>query len=308
MKKWKIVFFVAACVSLFFTLHLQLATGDTVPEYQVVEQIVSDIGTPENRSAAIDKLSQLVNDSAQNMLLRQVAAEKLGSLGAVQAEGMLKNLAETLEWKDPYHQLKRVVTLAYWKIRVIEEPTSKAQEDLLIKLLPGLYPAADVVPTWASEELANRGVKEALPEIIKWVRYRNPGERGEKEIWLYTAKIELLSTSASRQEALSKALATDDPNPEQGLKSWAIGGLAALHTQEARMILLNFALGLQNKYYDENGKFSMPNNDLNPEAGALLNRAGGFYNRIITALKDSGMTDSEIKNTGLLPDKCFLQV
>ena len=79
------------CIILVFCLFPELAVGDIVPEYQVVEKITRDISTQEKRTAAIVELSSIVKDSGQNMMLRQFAAEKLGELEAV-ADSLLQFL------------------------------------------------------------------------------------------------------------------------------------------------------------------------------------------------------------------------
>ena len=145
----------------------ELTLGGRIPEYEAIEKITRDIATEQKRSAAIDELSAIVKDSTQNAMLRRFAAEKLGSLQAVKAKSMLKDLAEILEWTDSTRQLKRATSLAYWQIRVAEEPNEPLQEELLIKLLKGGPPPhADVVQSWSIDELANRGVKRALPDIV----------------------------------------------------------------------------------------------------------------------------------------------
>jgi len=53
-------------------------------------------------------------------------------------------------------------------------------------------------------------------------------------------------------------------------------------------------------YYDENDKWTGQRED------PLATYAGGFYRTLITLLKDSGMSDSEIKAINLYPDKFFL--
>jgi len=301
MMKSKSVMFSLTCITFIFGLFPELTVGDKIPEYEVIEEISRDIATPQKRSAAIGELSAIVKDSMQNTMLRQFAAEKLGELGAIEAKDMLKNLAESLDWGDSTRQLKRVTTLAYWKIRVVEEPNEPAQEELLIKLLKGGPPPhADVVPSWAVDELASRGVQRALPDMIKRIRVNYSGRYADERIWLCRTKIQLLSTSASRQEALTKALATKDFTRYQRLKRWAIKELGKLGTQESRYTLIAYALELQSKYYDENGKW------IGQKGDRLAVYAGEFYHSIIKILENSGMTVAEVKATGLRPDKFFI--
>jgi len=178
------------------------------------------------------------------------------------------------------------------------------QEELLMKLLWGKKhppPHADVTPDWAAGELANRGVKRALPEIIESIRYRNPGERGEKEIWLCKTKIDLLSASKSRLEGLAKALETQDITNDQLLLRWAIAELGKLGSDANRSLLAAFALRLQSRYYDWWGRMIEDSND------PLCRAAGDLYRRAIGILRAGGMTDAQMKAAGLRPNRFFIQ-
>ena len=113
-------------------------------------------------------------------------------------------------------------------------------------------------------------------------------------------KIELLSTIKSRQEALTASLLMDDQTQYQWLKRWAIKELGKLGTEESRSTLIAFAIELQSKYYDENGK------RIKRKKGDLLGlRAPLLYRNIVSILKKSDMTDSEIEASGLQIDKYF---
>lgn len=303
--KPKIVVFSFMCVGLMFGPCLQSAVGDVVVEYQIVEKITKDIDTNEKRTAAIAELSGIVKDSGQNMMLREFAATKLGELRAIEAKDMLKGLAESLEWTDATRYLKGAVTLAYWQIRVVEEPNEVAQEELLIKLVRGGPPphAGGAVPWWAVDELANRGVKRALPDMIKRIKLQRGGDDkyAQEIIWLCETKIRLLSTSKSREDALIEALlAAKDPTWDLRLKSWAIKELGKLKTQQSRAILIAYAIQLQEKYYDQNGR------RIGQDEDRLASYAPMFYNIIIKILKETGMTDSAIEATGLRPGKLFI--
>jgi len=286
-----------------FGPYLASAVAETDVWYEFVEKITKDIRTPDKRSTAIAELSDIVNDPEQNMRLREYAAEKLGNLDAIEARGMLKKVAEKLEFSDSERQLKRATTLAYWKIQLLDEPNEPARNRLLVQLLWGKThppPHADVVQSWAADELANRGVKEALPEIIKSIQYRNSTKTGREQIWLCKTKIELLNSSESRCKALFKALLIlSDPTDYQRLKRWAVEELAKLKSCDGRWFLLYHALSLQHSCYDKKGK------PIVSPAGHFAERAGISYRAIIKILRDSGMTEKEIKALGLSPDYAF---
>jgi hypothetical protein len=303
MMKSKIITCSSTCIILLFCLFPQLAVGETIPEYQVVEKITRDISTPEKRIAAIAELSEIVKDSGQDMILRQFAAKKLGELEASEAKDMLKAIAGSLEWTDSTRQLKWTTFKAYWQIKVAEEPNEVKQVELLKRALQERFEGiiASNVQTWAADELANRGVKEALPEIINSIRHRNTSERGEEQIRLCKIKINLLNANTTRYEALTKALVMEDSNQYQPLKRWAIKELGKLRTDQSRWTLINYALELQNSYYDDNGKWIGRRED------AFASYAGEFYRTIIKILKKADMTDAEIKDIGLRPYKVFIE-
>ncbi len=292
-----------AFLVLVFGPYLESAATEMDVWYDFVEKITKDIRTPAKRSTAIAELSDIVNNPDKNIRLREYAAEKLGNLEAIEARDMLKKLAEKLEFSDSERQLKRATTLAYWKIQLLHEPNEPARDRLLIKLLWGKThppPHADVVQSWAADELANRGVKEALPEIIKSIKYRNSTKRGREHIWLCKTKIELLTSSASRCEGLFKALMiTPDPTDYQRLKRWAVEELAKLKSCDGRWLLLYHALSLQESCYDKKGKTIVS------PTGRFAEHAGISYRAIIKILRDGGMTEKEIKAMGLRPDYAF---
>jgi len=290
-------------VSSIMVLIPHVVTASPPPFYEqqkIVEEIAKDTSTSEKKAKIVAELMDIVN-KGKDVHLRQFAAEKLGELEAVEAKDMLKTLAEKLEWTDSTRYLKGAIILAYWQIRVAEELTKEAQEELLIKLVKGGPPPnAPVVPSWAVDELSNRGVKRALPEIIRRIRSNYSGKYGEERIMLCTKKIQLISTNKSRQEALTEALLTEDKTQYQEIKTWAIKELGKLKTDESRWILINYALELQKKFYDDNQKWIGRRGD--PEASNALE----FYRNIIKILKKADMTDDEIQATGLRPDKFFI--
>jgi hypothetical protein len=295
-------------LGLIIGLTPEIVMGSAPPFYEqhkLVQEIAKDTSTPEKKAKVVVELSDIVEDKTGEIHLRQFAAEKLGEIQAIEAKDMLKTLAEELDWSDENRQLKRVTTLAYWKIRVAVEPNAPTQQAMLTKLLFGETsppPHADVVPSWAADELANRGVKEALPLITKSIKSRLTGERADLRIWLCQTKIELLTTNASRYDALATALVTmDDRTPYGTLKKWAIEELGKeKEPDDGRWVLLAYALDLQKKCYDGNGKWKLSRTD------PLARNATDFYKTIIKILKDSGMSDMTIKAMGLRQDKYFI--
>ncbi len=269
--------------------------------WKLVQDIARDTSTPEKRAQATMILLRIARSDAVHIRLREFAVQKLGELGDIAAAEPLKVLAEQLTWSDATMSLKGYATLAYWQIMVANEKTAQAQEDLLIKLLwskdhPGPY--ASGLVWWAADELANRGVERALPEIEKAILHLTSTDRGQRFIKLCSAKIELLNRSASRHEALKKALGSTDPLIGQDLRLWAIEELGKLGDAEAIGILVNYALELQTAYYDEAYR-------LKKQLDIAYVEAGTCYNMIIGVLRNQGMSDAEIEATGLRPYRCF---
>lgn len=291
----------ATVVILTATATAMLADPE---QCRIIADIVQDMSTPAKRSQAISKLMAIVAAQDSDVILRRLAAAELGDLQASEAKGMLKELALKLGLKEPDIYLKRSTTLAYWKIVVAEQPSREIQEELLMSLLSELapQPQADVVWSWAVDELANRGVERALPRMEECIRRRLASEkRIEYQTWLCKTKIDLLTKNPDRHTALAKALATTDPNQDQRLMRWAIDELGKLDTKKSRGTLVKFAVRLQRKYYTLFGKSV----DID-EKDLFGRRAGLFYNQIIEILRASGMTEKQIKATGLRPDRYFL--
>ena len=271
-------------------------------QHKTVQEISKDINTPEKKAAAVAKLINIVKSEKVDVPLKEFAAKKLGQLHAVEAKELLKSLAVSLEQNDSTRQLKSITSLAYWQIRVTQEPTKELQNELRIKLLRGYEPPyADVVESWAIDELSNRGVKSALPDIIKTIKSHVSGKSADAQIKLCTTKIDLLTNNLTRHEALYKALVMED-NTDQGqqLKKWAIEELGKLDSAESRQILINFAKELENKYIDSSGERIRPKGDW------LGREATYLYRSIIKILKCEGFSNDKIKAKGLKPDKVFL--
>jgi len=301
-RRTKLFCIVTCAVMLLMTRTICARPMGHYGYWKMVEDIAREASTPEKKDQVAARLLGIVQDTTAHIYLRKAAVEKLGDLGSPAAKDMLKNLSENLPWTDSTRPLKRAAFLAYWRISVAEQSKHEDQVAILMKALHAKLGTiiASNVQIWAADELANRGIKEALPEIIKSVRYRNPTERGEEQIRLCTTKIELITTSANREEALTRALAMKDFTQEQELRKWAIQELGKLGTQDSQSVLVGFALDLQNRYYDKDGKRVHQDEDRLDVYAPLL------YNTIVDLLRDSGLSDTQIKGTGVQHDKFFI--
>ena len=293
----------SVCATIILGWRLMPSIADQDPQVQFIRTLTKDLGTEEQRASAIAALSDIVTDPNSDMGLRVLAAGKLGTLSALEARDMLKDLALSLERVDETRLLRQACGLSYWQLRVAAEPNAVEQKALLIKLLWGKDhppPHSGLVPLWAADELSGRGAKDALPEIIKSIKARYSGQHGDRLVWLCRTKIELLTAAKNRQEALAEALRTDDITIEQRLKLWAIQELAKLNTEQSRATLVEYALELQNRYYDNHGKSKRR---LNGRPGR---HAAEAYRSIIGLLKKAGTTTEQLKAAGLIPHKVFI--
>lgn len=97
---------------------------------------------------------------------------------------------------------------------------------------------------------------------------------------------------------------------EQPAKSYSDLLKAKLHRMVFAHVILTrlvtdsgnpgFALDLQNRYYDKDGKRVHQSEDRLDVYAPL------FYNRIVDLLRESGLSDVQIKMTGLQRDKFFI--
>jgi len=297
------LFYVLTCsVMLLATRAIHARPMGHYGYWKMVEDMAADGRTPETKAQVATRLLDIVQDTTAHMHLRKAAVEKLGEWGSTGAKDTLKNLSESLPWTDSTRPLKRAAFFAYWRISVTEQPRQEDQVAILMKALHARLGTiiASNVQIWAADELANRGIKDALPEIIKSIRYRNPTERGEEQIRLCTAKIELVATSTSRAEALARALAMKDFTQEQELKKWAIQELGKLGTADSQSVLVGFAIDLQNRFYDKDAKRVHPSGEDRLDVYAPL-----LYSASVGLLRNSGLSDAQIRAAGVRDDEFF---
>jgi hypothetical protein len=297
---------ILTCIQLICLVETGFSAGRYEEENRI-NALAYNTRTPGLRAKAIAGLVEIVGDETTHVNFRALAAERLGELKPIEVRQTLKTVAEKLEWKDPYWQLKDAVTVAYWQGEVAARPSEEEQRQLLLKLLwPEKHepPHASMVGIWAVDELANRGVKSALPEMAKRIEFDYSGTYGAKLVRLCTTKVELLNSHPTRYDALVKALRMEDSDQDQRLRHWAIKELGKLETKESRDALATFALDLEHRYYDQEGDRmkSKPDADQN-----LVERghAASIYRYIITTLERGGMNGPQIKAAGLHPDQCF---
>ncbi len=251
-----------------------------------------------HRSQTVATLMAIAEDKEKHVYLRYFAVMELGKLKAVEVKDRLEALAERLDWSDQTRQLRTQAYLSYWMVTVASQPAEQHQIELLRQALKkGVTIGA--VQDWAADELSNRGVADALPEIVKSIKGRMPGKWGDERIWFCKTRIELLAERPSRQEALIEALGMKDITQYQALKQWAIEELGKLDTPESRQALIGFAIELQTTYHDAMGKRGHRKGDQEST------HASSFYHAIIKRLRCNGMSLSDMESAGLKPRKLF---
>lgn len=260
-----------------------------------IKALVRDVDTPAERTKAVSELIRIVKDDNRDRWLRTFAAEELGQLGAVEAESTLKSVADQLGSTDTDRRLRWSAYLAQWQIRIARQPKRENKIQLLNEALTDRYDGliAWRVQAWAGSELANMGIKEAMPDVIKSIRRREPPNRAEELIQFQQAKVDILNTYSIRLEALTFALAAPDTNTQHKIKVWAISELGKLRTEESIQTLAAYGSELQNVYYDEKGRRIRPKDD------PLRRHVHRIYHTIIRTLKANKVSDSAMEQMGL---------
>jgi hypothetical protein len=130
---------------------------------------------------------------------------------------------------------------AYWKATLGKESDSFRQICILLEAVKGrsLPSASRTVQGWAADQLCDRGIAAAWPDIV-----RVHGSDLVK-IRLCEEKFKLLEASCGDLTlAMAEALKKEDPFGQPGLHQWALQGLQSAKTEEADAILLEYLLRL----------------------------------------------------------------
>jgi len=174
-RDWtKAMFLVGLVVAGFSVRALATKPLPFAKQRATVRALVYGANTPSQRGEAIRELMRIVGDQRQDRWLRTFAAEGLGELGAVEAESLLRELANRLRWTEADTRLKSAAHLGEWQVRVAKETRTAKKIQLLEKAgtdrFDGLIEWR--VQDWAGSELANMGIGEAMPEIIDSIKRR----------------------------------------------------------------------------------------------------------------------------------------
>jgi hypothetical protein len=96
------------------------------------------------------------------------------------------------------------------------------------------------VQNWARNELCDRGDLASLPMIRETLRRLSSGARGEENVRYCEVRMQVLSRSPDRVQALASVLQLGTQPPDTLLMSWAIGQLEALRSPAADRELARF--------------------------------------------------------------------
>jgi hypothetical protein len=281
---------------------LYASSASYIAEQKQIREIISDLTTAPKRTKAINTLLQIVQDEKADIHFRCFAAEALGKISADQAKQILYEIADELDFTKESTDLKWSAYLAYRQIDWAQQINNQKKIEFLQQLLFDKFedrPAANV-QIWAAEKLAATGTSQYLSEIEKSVRQRQDPNNTEQYITFYKTINKLIFSYRKKDDALTRAMADKDPTKSQLVKKWVINEYAEQDSEDARYVLISYALSLQDNYYDkQNNRINDPNDLQSAEAANL-------YNTIINTLKIQGLTDTQISEYGLRPEQYFV--
>jgi hypothetical protein len=174
--------------------------------------------------------------------VRAHALMKIGETGLAEAlrylEGIRFEDVRNFQSQEPWHAARIALHVA--KMNEIQDPAGKIS--FLRSSLTDRDTGIDdvVVQFWAMRELCSRGDGTSLPSIRRFLHKIYSGERGDEQIQSCEAKMELVTRSSDRVQALASALKIDVRPSDLNLIAWAVSQLDELHSQEAYRELSRF--------------------------------------------------------------------
>ena len=264
---------------------------------------------PATRAEAIEGLLAIAEDVDFVVDDRRLAVIALTEVAPPEAAERLRVLAAEVEQEKDirrgcFHEghLADAATIAYWRIKVVNEESVDAQKALLLELFRSEEPSyrSQMLSRWAISALAEYGDRNLLPVIVERFKDKEGGRRrGQDMQWLAQRIAELTSSGKKRFEILKSALECEDPTEAYLLKRWAISGLARLQTEESDDVLLAYARRLQEENCDENGT------QLRIENSHLEGEIWSSYHIIVKTLCEYGWTMEQLNASGVFPRKYF---
>ncbi len=156
--------------------------------------------------------------------VRVCAFRAIGRLGSGEALTYLQNLKRTDLLPDGTGQIWPAAQIGLHEALLLRLPDEVAKvkflEDTLT--LPHDRWSNSQVSSWAVDELCNRGSARSLGAISASIRSRDPSSRGEEDIAFCVSRIDVVSRSSDRVQALGGCLSVANGPYEPRLIRWAI--------------------------------------------------------------------------------------
>lgn len=214
-----------------------LGSAEEISKIRTLRSAARGATTVSQKREAITTIKQFLEDDSLEVSREAVLA--LEGLRIPEAETLLREVGET----NASQYVRLAAVWALWRIKLSEAETHGQQIAVLMKALQ--RKKADIPPgdvrAWAIDELAERGVPEAIPEIEKAVRDMwGSSEYANARIEEAVAKIQLVAGCETRLEAYRKGFHSS----HRKIVEWSILGLGDTKVEKQQVIdLLNGGTG-----------------------------------------------------------------
>jgi|GEM_PF-5348398 len=262
-----VAFCVAGIVTVTGTVLVATVPPGTSPEVAEFRERLTTIHGKDGLPSALEFLRETLIGDQVNLEVCAEAIEKLRELAPQPGlEAEFFHLGNRMSRGRAQTEVYR----AYWEVLMdkVQDPEGKIA--VLLEVVKGSSARSKPysVRRWAADELCDRGVGAAWPDI-----QRVYGKDLVK-IQLCEEKIQLLAAACGDPvTAMAEALRGPDPFPHPGLHFWALQGLQEMQTDRGDAALLDYLL--------------------------RLNRIDWYESRDVAALlKMNGWTDEDLLEKG----------
>ena len=263
--------------------------------------LAARLDDPSERAEAVTGLLAIVRNESQSRhrRARQKAITVIGERNVAEAEDFLLGLWDQ---DDAEPSLAGYTRAAWLKLRLHKADSVEVKLELLEPLLEADCRWLNSIQI-AVDEISNLGIASKLDPVVDAIRRCEYLGEKDRALFLARTKIKLLSESATRIDALAKALDTPDLTGLQKLLLWTVNELAKIDTEESRGVLFSKAKAIQDKYYPE-GRLAKLSPERERELRALRYEMWSDSDRfraILYALRKS-MSEEQIRAAGLRPE------
>jgi hypothetical protein len=252
-----------ATLTLFCPLCIAATPPPFPGECRLVDRIYSAAGNDGTRYGAIELLEDIATHrfgltdyavlakigigidisagqrlSMGESIVRIRALDKLGQSGLDIAENFLSSLTKESLGPDDTGQVWPAAQVAMQRCLFAKITDSRSKIEFLEAMAKRFY---GNVGMWATEELCNSGSPSSLPVIRSSIQREYSNPYSNAEIAFCEVRIELLSETANRVQALSSALQVDRVISNPRLARWAAHQLIELSSSEADRELDRFS-------------------------------------------------------------------